>query len=92
MMYYLAQFITNPNKVNISGDKGTLTHILNIIFTIMGALAVLMIIIAGFRYVISDGEPNKVAEIKRSIIYAVVGLIVIASAAAAVNFILDKAG
>lgn len=66
------------------------THILNIIFVVVGALAFLMIVIGGFRYTISGSDANKVAESKRMIIYAAVGLIVVSLAASIVNFILQK--
>lgn len=71
--------------------QDTLKNILIIIFTVIGALAFLMMVIAGFRYVISQGEPAKVAEIKNQIIYAFIGLVIAASAAAIVNFVLGRA-
>lgn len=69
-----------------------LAHILTIFFTIIGALAFLMLIIAGFRYVISSGEPQKVAEIRRQIIYIAAGLMLAILADAVVNFIVGRAG
>ena len=56
----------------------------------MGALALLMLVIAGFRYTISGGDPTAVANAKRQITYVLVGLIVIALAATIVNFVLGK--
>lgn len=56
----------------------------------MGALALLMLVIAGFRYTISQGDPTSVANSRRMIIYTIVGLVVIALAATIVNFILNK--
>jgi hypothetical protein len=73
-------------------DAGSLNHILTILFTIIGAIAFLMLIIAGFRFVISQGEPQKMAEIRRQIIYIVVGLVLAASADIIVTFVLNRAG
>lgn len=73
-----------------SAGSGTITDALNIIFVIVGALAFLMIVIAGFRYVLAGGEAAKVAEAKRMIIYAAIGILVVAMAAAIVNFVLGK--
>jgi hypothetical protein len=75
---------------NTAAGSGAITNALNIIFVIVGALAFLMIVIAGFRYILAGGEPTKVAESKRMIIYAAIGILVVASAAAIVNFVLGK--
>jgi hypothetical protein len=75
-----------------NADSGSLGHILTIFFTIVGALAFLMLVIAGFRYVISQGEPQKTAEIRRQIIYIAIGLVLAGSADVIVTFILNKAG
>jgi multisubunit Na+/H+ antiporter MnhB subunit len=56
----------------------------------MGALAFLMLIIAGLRYTISQGDPSKVADSKRMLMYTMVGLVVIALAGAIVNFVVNK--
>lgn len=91
-MEYFAQILkksdVNLPQPNASPDK--ITHILNVIFVIMGALALLMLVIAGFRYTISGGDPTAVANAKRQITYVLVGLIVIALAATIVNFVLGK--
>lgn len=73
-----------------AANQQTITNVLNIVFVIVGALAFLMIVIAGFRYVLSGGESTKVAEARKMIIYAAVGLLVVALAAAIVNFVLGK--
>jgi uncharacterized membrane protein len=71
-------------------DQASLNHLLTIAFTVIGAVALLMLVISGFRYVISQGEPQKVAEIRRQIIYIAVGLVLAASADVIVTFILGK--
>ena len=52
-------------------------------------VAVIVIVIAGFMYTTSQGDPNKVARAKNAILYAIVGLIIVLAAVAIVNFILD---
>ena len=51
-------------------------------------VAVIVIVIAGFMYTTSQGDPNKVARAKNAILYAIVGLIIVLAAVAIVNFIL----
>ena len=66
------------------------TQIMNIILGVMGALAFLMLVIAGFRYTISQGDATRVADSKRMIVYTLAGLVVIALAATIVNFVLNR--
>jgi hypothetical protein len=92
MLHHLAQ-ILDPNKLNIPktpADPSHLTKIFNIVLAIMGALAFLMLVIAGFRYTISQGDSNRVADAKRMIVYTLVGLVVIALAATVVNFVIGQ--
>jgi hypothetical protein len=85
--------ILDPNTVNNlpHAKADSLTPILNIIFAVMGALALFMLVIAGFRYTISQGDATRVADSKRMITYTLAGLVVIALAATIVNFVLDRA-
>jgi putative copper export protein len=79
----------NLPKVNASQD--TLNTLFNIGFAIIGALAVLFLVIAGLKYITSQGEPARVETAKNQILYALIGLVIVASAAAAVNFVLGRA-
>jgi hypothetical protein len=67
-----------------------LEKIINILLFIIGAIAVLMIIIGGIRYVLSAGDQNAVTGAKNTILYAVVGLVVAIMAYAIVNFVLKS--
>lgn len=74
-----------------AGDQ-QLQIIFNTVFAIMAAVAVLIIVIAGFRYVISRGDPQAVAKARNAIIYAAIGLVVIMTAYAIVALALNVAG
>ncbi len=63
---------------------------LAIVFTIIGALSLLMFTIGGFRYVASQGDPQATARAKGTLIYALVGLLVSISAVTIVTFVLDN--
>ncbi len=75
---------------DLFGDAGIFTTIVNILLFIVGALAVIMIIIGGLRYAISGGDAKAVSAAKNTILYAIVGLIVAFLAFAAVNFVLGS--
>ncbi len=66
--------------------------IFNTTLGIAGAIAVLIIVIAGFRYIVSQGDPSQVAAARNAILYAVVGLVVIMFAFAIVNFVIGGLG
>jgi hypothetical protein len=65
--------------------------IINIFSIIVGAAAVIMIIYGGFRYITSGGDSGKVGNAKNTIIYALIGLIIVALAQVIVRFVLTKA-
>lgn len=73
---------TNLNNV--------ITDIVNIFSVIVGIVSVIMIIYGGFRYVTSGGDSGNVSSAKNTIIYAVIGLVVVALAQFIVQFVLDK--
>lgn len=58
----------------------TLQNVVNIVAIIGAVIAVIVIIIAGFQFVLSNGDSNKVTNARNMIIYAAVGLVVIALA------------
>lgn len=64
--------------------------VVNIILFVLGVLAVIMIIVGGFRYVTSGGDSNKLTSAKNTILYAVIGLIVALFAYAIVNWVVKQ--
>lgn len=62
----------------------------NVLLFIIGAIAVIMIIIGGIRYVISNGDSAQIKSAKDTILYAVIGIIVALLAYAIVNFVIDE--
>lgn len=75
-----------------SDDKvnDTVATVINIFSFIVGFAAVIMIIIGGFRYVTSAGDSNSVNAAKNTILYAVIGLIIVALAQVIVRFVLTR--
>jgi hypothetical protein len=91
-LFYLAQQVIDPSPLpQPAATSDTFAKFLTILFTTIGAVAFLLLVIAGFRYVISAGDAQKAAEARRQIIYVAIGLILAASADAIVTFIIGKA-
>lgn len=83
-----------------SGDNCSSTHVtgssigsiakevVKIFSIIVGAVAIIMLIYGGFRYITSGGDSNRVGSAKNTIIYAIIGLVIVALAQIIVHFVL----
>jgi len=65
--------------------------VINIFSAVVGAVSVIMIIVGGFRYITSGGDSNNVGAAKNTILYAIVGLVIVAIAQIIVQFVLERA-
>ncbi len=65
--------------------------ILRILSFIVGVAAVVMVLVSGFKYVTSGGDASKIASAKTTLVYAIVGLVVVALAQAIVFFVVNSA-
>lgn len=77
----------DENKTDLNSFIKT---IINVLLFVVGAVAVIMIIVGGIRYVTSNGEQAHVKGAKDTILYAVVGLVVAILAYAIVNFVVGS--
>lgn len=68
-----------------------ITTVINIFSVIVGIVAVIMIIVGGLKYITSGGASDSVSSAKNTILYAVIGLIIVALAQIIVRFVLNKA-
>lgn len=67
-------------------------NILNTAYFIAGIVAVGMIIFAGIQYLTANGEPDKAKKAMNTIIFSVVGLIIVLAAFAITNFVITNVG
>jgi len=90
------QFTTDPGQCQAAttdaSDKiNSIVHtIVNILSAVVGIVAVIMIIVGGFRYITSGGNDTSVTSAKNTILYAIIGLVVVALAQLIVRFTLSK--
>lgn len=71
--------------------NNTLKLAINVFSLIVGFAAIIMIIVGGLKYIISSGESSNINSAKNTILYAIIGLVVVALAQVIVRFVLDKA-
>jgi len=81
---------------NCAGDSNTLTvgkvvaSAISILSFVIGAAAVIMIVVGAFKYITSGGDSNRIGSAKQTIMYALVGLVVAALAQTLVQFVFYK--
>jgi cytochrome bd-type quinol oxidase subunit 2 len=67
-----------------------IADVINIFSLVVGVVSVIMIIYGGFRYITSGGESNSVSSAKNTILYAIIGLVIVALAQFIVRFVLGR--
>jgi hypothetical protein len=84
----------NANDLNIPQTSGSdaLANGLHIAYFAAGIVAVLAIVIAGFTMVAGGSDPATVAKAKNTILYAIIGLVVVISAALITQFFIGRLG
>jgi hypothetical protein len=75
-------------KTSLFGSGGIFQIISETLIFLVGAVAVIMLIVGGLLYVTSNGDSKRVEGAKNTILYAIVGIVVAVLAYAAVNFII----
>lgn len=80
----------------VTGDgAGSITalakKVVNIFSLIVGVVAVIFVIYGGFRYITSGGDSGNVGNAKNTLIYALVGLVIVALAQLIVRYVLTTA-
>jgi hypothetical protein len=63
------------------------TLIINAALTFAGVVALFMIIYSGFRFVTSGGDPKGVENAKKTLTWAIIGLILILLSFGIINFL-----
>lgn len=74
-----------PTK--LFGGGSLFSEVSNVLIFLVGAIAVIMLIIGGLRYVTSQGDASAVKSAKDTILYAVAGIVVAVMAYAIVHFV-----
>ena len=70
--------------------NGIIKTVINIFSIVVGVIAVIMIIVGGLKYIMSGGDSGNVTGAKNTILYAIIGLVVVAMAQFVVRFVLTK--
>lgn len=80
-----------PSTSSTGGVSALINEVITVFSWLVGGISVIMIIYGGFRYVTSGGNDASVSGAKNTIIYALIGLVIVALAQVIVHFVLAKA-
>lgn len=88
--------LIDPSAKCNDADEGTrgfstlIKRVINVFSVVIGSIAVIMIIIGGFRYIISGGDSSATKSAKDTIMYAVIGLVIVLFAQVIVIFVISN--
>lgn len=64
---------------------------INLLSLVVGIVSVIMLIFGGYKYATSAGDSGKIASAQQTIIYALVGVVIVAMSQTIVRFVLTQA-
>jgi hypothetical protein len=67
-----------------------ITTISNVIFGLVGSIAVLYLILGGISYITSQGDQKKIEGAKNTILYAIIGIVVVIASYALASFVIGQ--
>jgi len=74
-----------------SGDvRQTAARIINVALGFLGIIAVVIVLVGGFKYMVSGGNEEKTTEAKNLIVAGIIGLAIILSAWAITSFVIGQ--
>jgi heme/copper-type cytochrome/quinol oxidase subunit 2 len=98
--------LAQPNSLNVndlgvgaiegsiklgSGDvRKTAANIINVALGFLGIIAVVIVLLGGFKYMVAGGNEEKTTEAKKLIVSGIIGLAIILSAWAITSFVITR--
>lgn len=70
--------------------NSTIETVVNLLSLVVGIIAVIMVIIGGLKYILSSGDSNQINSAKNTILFALVGLAIVALAQVLVRFVIKR--
>lgn len=67
-----------------------MADVINLFSLLVGIVSVIMIIIGGFQFITANGDSGKITSARTTIIYALVGLVVVLMSQFIVHFVLGR--
>ncbi len=75
------------NPVGFESLDELVVHLVNLVISFSVLIAIAALIIAGIKYILAMGDEEKVEDATRSLIFAIVGLVIVFIAPLVVEYI-----
>jgi hypothetical protein len=80
--------IANEDGVaTLRGLEGIFQNLVSVVLGFAGIALFLMLVVGGYKYITSGGDPKSVESAKNTLTYAIVGIVLLASAYLILRFI-----
>ena len=89
-MYPFGKLLDSLNYTSFNNLTDFLSNVIQFAMTFAVIIAVIAVLVAGFKYITSAGDSEKVKSSTQSLIFALVGLVIVFLAPTLIKFILDK--
>jgi len=77
-------------STSLFGQNSLFEGLLQLLIFVIGAIALIMIVVGGLKYVLSGGDSNATQSAKNTILYAVIGLVIAIIAQGLLTFVLNR--
>ena len=77
-------------QVGAGGETAVIMHAINWVIGVAGIVCVIYIVVGGVGYMTSAGDVGKLQRAKNTILYAIIGLIIVALSFAITNFVISR--
>ncbi len=88
LMQLAASLVGDIGLPGPKSDAGVISNALSAVYFWAGVLAVGLIIFGGFKYTLSNGDASKVKQAKDTILYSLIGLVVVLLAFAITSLVI----
>ncbi len=76
------------NPLRFSGITAIVTFVVNVLVSVVGFVAIIAIILAGYQMIFSAGEAEKLKAAKNRLVWAIIGLLVVVLAYSIIRILL----
>ena len=91
-LYLLADVILNRGDIgynpSLTNENQVVGSIMNLVYLVAGVVAVIVIVIAGYIFVASRGDSARIAQARKAVLAAVIGLVIVIAAFTITQFII----
>jgi len=77
------------SNTDITDPREMAVNVVRFFMTFLGIIAVVIILLGGFKWMTAAGNEDKVAEAKKLLVAGIIGLAIIISAYVIVNFVIQ---